>query len=96
MIPIIIINSVLTGFMHLFSFISVFRFIYLMDTKKVFRKFYKGNITATIFIFVIYALLPESLRFSRAIIVFGACVSFMITLILRMAVEELFFPSCFI
>ena len=49
----------------------------------------KGIIGGTIFILLVYSLLNEDLRFSRAIIVFGALWAFMITNFLRYIIGKL-------
>ena len=65
--------------------------IYLFNgySKKYFVNSIKGIITAIVLFLVIYSLLPESHRFSRAIIVFGAGLSFVSMLILRMVLRTL-------
>lgn len=47
-------------------------------------KVLRGMFIGTIFILVIYALLPESFRYSRAIILFGAAISSLAVLIIRL------------
>ncbi len=54
----------------------------------------KGLIFGTFFILLIYALLPESFRFSRALILFGAAWALAATVIDRF-VLSLLFPSAF-
>lgn len=78
-------------FYALFSLLSVLS-IYLFNgySKKYFVSSIKGILAGTIAIFVIYAFLPESLRFSRAIIVFGAILSLTSMVLVRMIVKAIF------
>ena len=83
------------GFYALFSLLSVIS-VYFFNgyNKKYFVNSIKGILAGTIAIFVIYSLLPESLRFSRAIIAFGAGFSFIVLLIARMILKTIF-PKLF-
>lgn len=49
---------------------------------------FKGIITGTIAILVIYALLPESARFSRALIILGAIWALLSTLLIRYVIRS--------
>ena len=49
----------------------------------------KGILTGTLFIIIIYALLPEYLRFSRALILFGAILAIFSLLIIRIILHLL-------
>lgn len=56
----------------------------------------KGISFGTIIILILYALLPENLRFSRALIIIGAFLSFILTLFNRIIVHFInFFPQKF-
>lgn len=74
----------------LFSVMSVVS-IYLYNgySRKYFVNSIKGILTAIVLFFVIYSLLPETHRFSRAIIVFGAGLSVVSMLIVRLAMRAL-------
>lgn len=78
-------------FYALFSLLSVLS-IYFFNgySKKYFVNSIKGIFAGTIAIFVVYAFLPESLRFSRAIIVFGAALSLSSMVLFRMLIKVLF------
>lgn len=56
-------------------------------------KILRGMFVGTVFILVIYALLPESYRFSRAIIVVGAAISTLSVLVLRLLAHVYFYKK---
>jgi len=56
----------------------------------------KANIIGTLIILIFYALIPESLRFSRALILIGAVITLLITSLNRLIVHFIgFFPQKF-
>lgn len=56
-------------------------------------KIFRGMFVGTIFILVIYALLPETYRFSRAIILVGAAISTLAVLALRLLAHLYFYKK---
>ncbi len=56
----------------------------------------KGTLLGSIIILVIYSLLPESHRYSRIIIIFGAAITFMVSLLIRYAIRFLIYREKFI
>lgn len=56
-------------------------------------KVFRGMFVGTIFILVIYALLPETYRFSRAIILVGAAISTLAVLALRLLAHVYFYKK---
>lgn len=56
-------------------------------------KILRGMFVGTVFILVIYALLPESYRFSRAIILVGAAISTLAVLVLRLLAHVYFYKK---
>ncbi|HAF31002.1 MAG TPA: glycosyl transferase family 2 [Bacteroidales bacterium] len=59
-------------------------------------RLFKAIIIGTLVILILYALLPESLRFSRALILIGSFLAFFITLINRVLLHFIkFFPQKF-
>jgi hypothetical protein len=74
----------------MFSVLSVISiFLFNGYSRKYFVNSIKGILTAIVIFLVIYSLLPESYRFSRAIIGFGAGFSFIAMLIVRMGLRAL-------
>lgn len=56
----------------------------------------KANIIGTLIILIFYALIPESLRFSRALILIGAVITLLITSLNRVIIHFIgFFPQKF-
>ncbi len=56
----------------------------------------KANIIGTLIILIFYALIPESLRFSRALILIGAVITIIITSLNRLIIHFIgFFPQKF-
>ena len=53
----------------------------------------RGMFIGTIFILVIYALLPETYRYSRAIILFGAAISTLVVLVIRLLAHAYFYKK---
>ncbi len=53
----------------------------------------RGMFVGTVFILVIYALLPETYRFSRAIILFGAAISTLAVLSIRLLAHVYFYKK---
>ncbi|MGE5356282.1 MAG: glycosyltransferase [Deltaproteobacteria bacterium] len=88
-------NSSTLWFYALFSFLTVASaFLYNGYKRNYLANAIKGLLTGTLLIFAIYALLPESMRFSRAIIVFGAATGLLVTVLIRLLTESLF-PAMF-
>lgn len=50
-------------------------------------KAYRGLLSGSVFILVVYSLLPESARFSRAIILLGSAMSILVVTVLRLALH---------
>ena len=88
-----------SGFSHIFLFavLPVYVLIwvismYLSNAYKKpvsFHKLNQGIVGGTIFILIVYSMLGESYRFSRAIIVFGAVWTFFATNLLRYSIQKL-------
>lgn len=56
-------------------------------------KVLRGMFIGTVFILVIYALLPDAYRFSRAIILFGAAISTLAVLVIRLIAHLYFYKK---